>query len=358
MSKILDKILLTAICSIIILTNEVSRNSVILLLTAISVSGIGIYFDQILFHKILYCVLFLLALLFPQIWVLTPFVLYDLIWDKTYKLAASFGVVIVFIRIVSTENMNAFGYIMILLSIYLAYFSSDREYLKMELIRQHDQSTELQILLKEKNRSLIEKQDHEVYLATLQERNRIAREIHDNVGHLLSRALLQLGAILAISTDNLQKQQLNEMKSSLNHAMNSIRESVHDLHDESLNLEIAVTEAVKVLPERFHVISSIDISEKIPRNIKYTLIAVVKEGVSNIAKHSNGEKVSIILREHPGFYQLSIEDDGTKVHRDYKEGIGLTNIKDRIDAVHGSMKISKDKGFQIFITIQKTGEHE
>ena len=42
-------------------------------------------------------------------------------------------------------------------------------------------------------------------------------------------------------------------------------------------------------------------SAHIPRNVKYCFIAIVKEGMSNIIKHSNADKVDIIFREHPGF---------------------------------------------------------
>ena len=56
---------------------------------------------------------------------------------------------------------------------------------EQEYRKTRDDSKERNLLLHEKNRSLIEKQDYEIYTATLQERNRIAREIHDNVGHLL-----------------------------------------------------------------------------------------------------------------------------------------------------------------------------
>jgi len=52
------------------------------------------------------------------------------------------------------------------------------------------------MLLRQKNRELIEKQDYEIRLATLNERGRIAREIHDHVGHLLSRSILQIGALM------------------------------------------------------------------------------------------------------------------------------------------------------------------
>ena len=65
-----------------------------------------------------------------------------------------------------------------------------------------DDSKELEKMLEEKNKRLMSEQDQQVHLATLAERNRIAREIHDNVGHLLSRAILLLGAISTVNTDD------------------------------------------------------------------------------------------------------------------------------------------------------------
>ena len=71
----------------------------------------------------------------------------------------------------------------------------------MELKRLRDNSHELAMLLTEKHRELLQKQDYEVRLAMLSERGRIAREIHDHVGHLLSRSILQVGALLATQKD-------------------------------------------------------------------------------------------------------------------------------------------------------------
>ena len=62
-----------------------------------------------------------------------------------------------------------------------------------QLHRTRDDSIELEEMLKSKNKALLLEQDQQVHLATLAERNRIARDIHDNVGHLLSRAILLLG---------------------------------------------------------------------------------------------------------------------------------------------------------------------
>ena len=55
--------------------------------------------------------------------------------------------------------------------------------------------------LQKKNKALQEKQNYEIYAATLRERNRIAREIHDNVGHLLSRTILLTGAAKTLNRD-------------------------------------------------------------------------------------------------------------------------------------------------------------
>lgn len=79
--------------------------------------------------------------------------------------------------------------------------------------------------------------NNEIRIATLSERNRIAREIHDNVGHMLSRAILQLGAIMTVYRKDTIYDNLVPIKYSLDTAMNNIRESVHDLHKDGLMLK-------------------------------------------------------------------------------------------------------------------------
>lgn len=94
-------------------------------------------------------------------------------------------------------------------------------------------------------------------------------------------------------------------------------------------------------------------SSDIPRNVKYCLIATVKEAVSNILRHSNADSVSILLREHPGFYQLCVEDNGSVAAKSLDGGIGLENMRERVEALGGTLRIRTEQGFQIFITIKK-----
>ena len=226
--------------------------------------------------------------------------------------------------------------------------------LKQELITTRDTAVENSNRLIKKNEQLIEAQDNEVHLATLTERNRIAREIHDNVGHMLTRTILQMGAIQIINKDDDLKEPLDSVKSTLDEAMNSIRKSVHDLHDDSIDLESALREAIAPLKENFSVSFDYDVPGRINGKIKYCFIAIVKEAVSNIIKHSNGDSVSIIVREHPAMCTLCIEDNGECSDNISSGGIGLENMNDRVKALGGVLNITAGKnGFKIFVSIMK-----
>ena len=232
--------------------------------------------------------------------------------------------------------------------------SSRAQTLKQELITTRDTAVENSNRLIKKNEQLIEAQDNEVHLATLTERNRIAREIHDNVGHMLTRTILQMGAIQIINKDDDLKEPLDSVKSTLDEAMNSIRKSVHDLHDDSIDLESALREAIAPLKENFSVSFDYDVPGRINGKIKYCFIAIVKEAVSNIIKHSNGDSVNIIVREHPAMCTLCIEDNGECSDNISSGGIGLENMNDRVKALGGVLNITAGKnGFKIFVSIMK-----
>lgn len=246
------------------------------------------------------------------------------------------------------------------ISIWMGIFTNKYTELKQKFIVTRDTSAELNLVLRNKNRYLIEKQDSEIYLATLRERNRIAREIHDNVGHMLSRSILQTGAVLTINKDENVQPFLEGIKDTLDQAMTSIRTSVHDLHDDAIDIKEAVRDITKDMTD-YVVTIDYDMQNDVPRNVKYCIISVVKESVSNIIRHSNADKVNISIHEHPGFFRLLIQDNGTKCRKknimeemeNGNLGIGLSNIKDRVETLNGTLDINADNGFRIFISIPK-----
>ena len=200
----------------------------------------------------------------------------------------------------------------------------------------------------------MEKQDYEIYAATLRERNRIAREIHDNVGHLLSRSILMVGAAKTVNQSEAVAPILENLNRSLDQAMTSIRTSVHDLHDESVNLKESAESLVKDFS--FCPVSlTYDMGLDIPREVKYCILSILKEGLSNIARHSGASLASVTIREHPAFYQFSIEDNGNGGCA-FSGGIGLSNMRDRLASLHGTLQVRSEKGFHLFITIPKEQE--
>ena len=260
--------------------------------------------------------------------------------------------------------LGIFGFI---LSFFLWLYAEKYQTLYQDFHQIRDDSEEHALLLSEKNKALLEKQDYEIYAATLRERNRIAREIHDNVGHVLSRSILITAACKTINKNDALDPLLGNLEESLNGAMNSIRSSVHDLHDDAVDLE----DAIKGLVKDFTfcpVNLTYDMSRQIPREVKYSLISITKEGLSNVMRHSNADSVNILLREHPALYQLCIEDNGTpgngipdiqteadiNKEKSTSGGMGLSNIRDRAKALGGTVQITQENGFRIFVTIPKS----
>ena len=120
------------------------------------------------------------------------------------------------------------------------------------------------------------------------------------------------------------------------------------------------------LSEHFSCEINIDIDDNMPRDVKYAVIGITKEAVSNIIKHSSNRLVSISLIRHPSMYQLVIHDyNSSKEKQDSKGnsssnsshehevGMGLENIRSRVESVNGTLTISTDNGFRIFVTIPK-----
>lgn len=253
----------------------------------------------------------------------------------------------------SMANVSSFILIVIsLLCVYIAYINLYLSHLNEEVFHEEDNKRELEQLMKQHQTDYKLQQDSEIHLATLKERNRIAREIHDNVGHLLSRALIMMGAIETVNKDDNLTPHLETLKSTLSDAMDSCRVSVHDLHDESIDLE----GSLKSLVNDFtfcHVSLEYSSGSKINKDIKYCVISIVKESLSNISKHSNATEAKIFFREHANMYQLLIEDNGTTSINSDGTGIGLNNMQDRISALGGTFYINNESGFRIFATIPR-----
>ncbi len=377
MAYIVDRLILIWVSLMVIIQVSTMRQIVILGLTAVVIAGLSYYFDTKYVSVGFGWGYIFVSLIYSPLICIAPVVMYELFRWKRYVemvlLVAVSG-----IGLARLEDPSVWIVLLIifgeLLALILYWRSSENDKLHEMIKHIRDDSEERNILLAEKNKHLIEKQDSEVYVATLKERNRIAREIHDNVGHMITRSILQMGALMTINKEEPLHGQLESVKSNLDLAMNNIRESVHDLHDESIDMRQTIIDLAKELEDGFNCRVEYDAGKNIYRKCKYAVIGIVKEGISNIIKHSQNDRVDIIFREHPGMYQLVIHDynsiknnqektlgkdcgDDTKASEKRKlgDGIGLQNMQDRVVALNGNISIDKTNGFKIFVTIPRVG---
>lgn len=355
MNKLVDKLILFICCLALFASTVEAGYKIVPVLIVIIFSALLSYVEGKNLSIGLFIAFVALCFYDQRLIYFLPLIAYDMMSGQVPKIT-----VMVFLPYLSAlSNLQASGLVMIPLFLGLGYFLKERtrslETMKTDYYRLRDNTKEAALQLEKKNRDLMEKQDYELNLATLAERNRIARDIHDNVGHLLSRSLLQTGALLATTKEEVTKKGLAQMKETLTEAMDSIRNSVHDLHEESFDLEVEIKSLINQFtfcPVTF----DYDLGNNPPKAIKYCFIAVVKEALSNVIRHSNGNQVKISVREHPGFFQLVFWDNGTV--KAMGQGIGLVNMEDRVKALTGNVNITTDDGFRIFISIPKDFEEQ
>jgi signal transduction histidine kinase len=330
--------------------------TVVTVLASVTFSSLLSYFEDNRIRTLLTSGFSIAAFLIPELTFFLPLIAYDMLFYKYQfiNIIAVFPLLNLFIN--TSLQTNAMVIITLLLCVLAKYRHESLTKLQTYYTALRDQSREMSIRLEKQNQDLMEKQDNEIMIATFNERNRIAREIHDNVGHLLSSAILQSAALLTLIQDKKAKEKLKNLNDTLSQAMDSTRTSIHELYEESIDLNEQVLKLIKKvtsLEVEFHY----NINRNPEKKLKYAFISIIKEGLANIMKHSNATRASIILREHPALYQLIIRDNGSVKNYRPVQGLGLKNMMDRVNSFNGNINISNENGFEIFISIPKEASY-
>lgn len=352
MNRLLDKSALFLLCTVWYLQNIRDVYAVVPLLTAVIIGAGMSLFERENLRRGLFGGYLLFCLLVPSAVYFLPLICYDVFFGEMRWLFL-LGIIPLCAALPSGgAKLLGWG----ALAGAVAYFMRRRtdafEKLSRRALTVRDDAKETELRLVAKNHELLEKQEYEIRLATLTERNRIARDIHDTVGHLLSSSILQIGALLAVTKEEPMRQSLQTLKSTLSRGMDSIRADIHNLHDQSLDLRleaVRLTDAFRFCPARLEY----DVENNPSNNVQYVLLFVLKEALSNIMKHSDATFVHVLLREHPGFYQLIVQDNGHAPAVVQHQGLGLQNITERVESLNGRVRFSGDNGFLVFVTIPK-----
>lgn len=295
----------------------------------------------------LYIIFYILGISFEPFLLYTPIILYNLYNDFYIFTILYLPLLII--------NFSLENVILSIFSVYIAIITSKINKVIEENKKARDKIREDALLLEKYNKQLIKDREKNIHIAVLTERNRIARNLHDSIGHTLSSSILQVESLKIISKEKNVIEKLNILQRTLTNGMDEIRNSIHNLYNESFNLKDEIEKICTNVPNL-----DIDIVYKIDSSLNYDMkfdvLSIIKEGITNCIKHSNADKVKITLLEQPKFYSIVIKDNGNIFDNNAlqsTEGIGLLSIKEIANKYNGFFNHSFEKGFKLHITLMK-----
>ena len=210
------------------------------------------------------------------------------------------------------------------------------------------------------NRQLAEYASQAEELAATQERNRLARDIHDNLGHYLTIVNVQIEAakVTCESDPARALDALDKAQDMARKGLNSVRESVAALRVspvENRPLEDAIAELVDEscttgITTEFHLVGD---SRPVESKSALALYRAAQEGLTNVRKHAQASHADVTLDfSQPDHICLSILDDGAGAS-DTSRGFGLMGIRERVQLLDGEFKVETQvgKGFRLEVTI-------
>jgi len=220
--------------------------------------------------------------------------------------------------------------------------------------------------LSEANKHLSDYADRVRELTITQERNRMAREIHDGLGHYLTTINMQVKAAIAvISKDSVKAKELLENAQNLSSvALLDVRNSVFALRQEPEDmspLPERIQEMAKSAstPEREIQVTVKGQSRPTSPQVDLTLFRAAQETINNANKHSGASIVKLSLNySDPDCIEFEASDDGVGSD-EIKQGFGLLGIQERVRLLAGTIDFvtAAGKGFKITMKIPSKDEH-
>jgi signal transduction histidine kinase len=219
--------------------------------------------------------------------------------------------------------------------------------------------------LEESHRQLQTYAEQVAELATTEERNRLAREIHDSLGHYMTVINVQLEKAIAFRDRNPveAEQAVQDSKRLASEALQEIRRSVSALRStpEPFSLSQALAELVDNMHTgQFSIELDIQGDETgFSRHSLMTLYRAAQEGLTNIQKHAQASQVTVRVRLNSQEADLFIEDNGQGFEpaalNDKAGSYGLQGVRERLELIRGSLKLESvpGEGTSLLITVPK-----
>lgn len=282
---------------------------------------------------------------------------------------------------ISSITLIAFFVVLTFASFMWGFDARRATILQQQIRKMQDQTRESSRTIQIRLADIAEERAQSVRTATLRERTRIAREIHDNVGHLLTRAIMQTQAgrtVADVSGDTASAQAFGSLHETLHDAMTMIRRSVHDLEDNGTDFVAQIDDAVHALDNidsklSIHLTNDITVA---PAPVTRCFATVIRESLTNVVRHSEAQQATVTLRDMPALWQLVVQDSGPRTQQrsdvqetasydrsnphspwavdEVQRGMGLADIESRTRALGGtSLCGPSGTGWRVFVSIPK-----
>ena len=209
--------------------------------------------------------------------------------------------------------------------------------------------------LQEAKRALEESRRNEIELAALRERERLAREMHDGLGHTLAALSVQLEAVQRLYRVDPERAsaQVDALKALTRASMAELRSSLAGLRAPGLE-DRAFEPALHALCAEFEQRSGVKIGLALegdfgflPAAVTETLWRVIQETLTNVEKHARAQQVTLNLTAASHQVELAVCDDGTgipaglqPVHGHY----GLVGMRERVEGLGGALHVTQRPG--------------
>jgi NarL family two-component system sensor histidine kinase LiaS len=185
-------------------------------------------------------------------------------------------------------------------------------------------------------------------LAMLEERNRLALELHDSVKQHVFAIAMKLGFAESLANNDALKKTLHDLGELAHQTQDDLQRLIHELKPLALehqDLTAALKDYVRSW-ENLHTIKvscTITLYDPLTSVSEQALFRVVQEGLANIAKHAQAQHVSLILCQLDNDLVLSLQDDGCGFNLDeVTRGFGRHSMLERMSQLGGSFnEISK-----------------
>lgn len=189
----------------------------------------------------------------------------------------------------------------------------------------------------------------------IEERERIARDLHDTLGQKLSLIGLKsdLASRLIEKNPEAAKNEINDINQTARSVLKEVRELVTNMRGTKLEEELFRVKQILLAAQIDCKVSGTAELVKTPLLVENVLSMCLKEAVTNVVKHSNATSCSISIKQSAKETLLKIHDNGTGLvlEKDWSKGHGLRGIKERLEFVNGSFDIHTKNGTTLNIRV-------